>query len=206
MNEEEFSQNIQKATEHYIKEYNLKENTRFYFKLTQITYSKNKLTKNAQKWNEEYYSQIDNTKITLTNSPKKLYNFIKKNYNNTPLNFKGLNIKLGTQLSIHLIDKEINFNLIQPINKQLTTNSTDNRQKIILECLQKQLKLKPQDKIKIIQTTNERYTVGKHESASGKAITSKNIYTSYWLEHNKKKGYYLDYIKPIKIIDLDKEI
>ena len=88
-----------------------------------------------------------------------------------------------------------------PTNKQ-TTNNKLNRQQT--KCLQKQLKLKPQDKIKIIQTTNEGYTVGKHESASGKAITSKNIYTSYWLEHNKKKGYYLNYTKPIKIIDLDK--
>lgn len=205
MDKKEFTQNIQEATEYYTKRYNLKENPKFYFNLTQVTYSKNKTTENAQKWNEKYYRQIDNNKIILTNSTEKLFEFIKSNYENIPLNFKGVNFIPGTYLSISVIDKEINFNLIQPINEILSSESTDNRQKTIIECLQKQLKLNEKEKIKLTSIINEGSNVGKYESASGEAITSTNIYTYFWLKYNEKKGYYLDYVKPIKIIDLDKK-
>jgi len=205
MDKTKFIQNIQEATEYYMKKYELKENTKFYFNLTQVTYSKNKTTENAQKWNEKYYRQIDNNKIILTNSTEKLFEFIKSNYENIPLNFKGVSFIPGTHLSISVIDKEINFNLIQPINEILSSESTDNRQKTIIECLQKQLKLKTQEKIKLISLVNEGYTVGKYESASGEAIISEKLYTHFWLEYNEKKGYYLDYVNPMKIIDLDKK-
>ena len=202
MNEEEFVIEMSKKAQQHKKSNTISKNQRLYFIITLITFSKTK-NKHNHKYNDEYYEQTSEPIIILTNSLKKLFRYIKQNFKKTQISLNNHPKIPNPYISIGILEEEIDFSKIQTIQQTLTTEPP-NRQKIILECLQKQLKLKPQDKIKIIQTTNEGYTVGKHESASGEAIITGKTYTYFWLEHNNKKGYYLDYIKPIKIIDLDK--
>jgi len=194
--------NINKKIEEYKKATHAKENPRFYFDIFQTAYSKKKL-KNYIKYNDMTYFKTEKRTLVITKSINNLSNYIKNKYKRIPIK-ENEPFCLEKNLTLKIIKKEINFNTILTIKDYLQTEQKAELKKIT-ECLKKQLKLKDTDKISIISSTGEGQNAGDVEETSGDAITSTNTYTHFWLRYDNKKGYYLDYIKPIKIIDLDKK-
>ncbi|MGI6589911.1 MAG: hypothetical protein ACOX1V_04610 [Candidatus Iainarchaeum sp.] len=157
------------------------------------------------KYNKDYYRWLSKKYCLITGDPEKLYKFTIKKYGNIPLSYYNCKNPITSKmLSVQIMAKEIDYTQIPTIEEYYKT-AKDDEEKKVTECLQKQLKLKPQDKIYYKDMTGENLPAGNYEETSGEAIITGKTYTYFWLEHNKKKGYYLNYTKPIKIIDLDKK-
>lgn len=196
---------IKKISE-IIEKYNLvrgKKFQRHYFIIEQIEYSK-EWKEGATPHNQEYYVLVEKTLVTLTNHPEKLFDFIEKNFGQLPITFSTPTFIPGKSLYIGLIKEETDTQNVQTIEDYFKIEK-ENEKKKIIECLQKQLKLNEKDKINFVFIVEENKSAGNLEETSGEAIISNKIYTPFWLKYNEKKGYYLDYVKPIKIIDLDKK-
>ena len=173
----------------------------YYFSITPIIFSKRK--KNvATKWNEEYYHWLGKKRAVLTNSMEHLLAFVKNTFKDVPIVFKTTTFFPGKSISIGIIKNEIDFSTIPTIKEYLTT-AKENKEKKIVECLKKQLKLTNKDKIHFLFLVGEGKPAGKLEQTAGEAIISGKIYAFFWLKFNEKKEYYLDYLKPIKIKKLD---
>ncbi len=201
MDKKEFIQNIHSEINHYNSIPDQKVSKRFYFRTLQLNYSKN--SKKGIKYNKDYYQQITKKYFLITENPEKLYSFVKKKYGNAQFRFKDSTKIVNKLAVVEIMTKDIDYTTIPPIEEYYKTAKED-EQKKVTECLQKQLKLKKEDKIYFNNMIGENKPAGNLEETSGEAIISGKIYTYFWLEYNEKKGYYLHYVKPIKIIDLDK--
>jgi len=201
MDKKRVIQNILDEINHYNSIPEQKVSKRFYFRMLQLNYSKN--PKKGIKYNKDYYQQINKKYFLITESPEKLYSFVEKKYGNAQFRFKGSTNIANKLAVIEIMTKDIDYTKIPTIEEYYKT-AKENEQKKVTECLQKQLKLKKEDKIYFNDMIGENRPAGKLEETSGEAIISGKIYTYFWLEYNKYKGYYLNYVKPIKIIDLDK--
>jgi len=197
-----FIKNISERINKYKYIYKLGSSQRYYFRIDQISYSK-EWKEGATPHNEEYYVLVEKTLVTLTNHPEKLFNFIEKNFGQLPITFSTPTFIPGKSLYIGLIKEETDTQNIPTIEDYFKIEK-ENEKKKIIECLKKQLKLNEKDKINFVFIVEENKPAGNLEETSGEAIISNKIYTPFWLKYNEKKRYYLDYINPIKIIDLDK--
>ncbi len=201
MDKKEFIQNIYNEINHYNSIPGQKVSKRFYFRTLQLNFSKS--SKKGIKYTKDYYGWISKKYCLITESPKKLYSFVRKKYGNIPLSYKNSTPSASKMLSTQIMAKEIDYIKIPTIEKYYKT-AKENEQKKVTEYLQKQLKLTKKDKIYFNDMIGENLPAGNLEETSGEAIISGKIYTYFWLEYNEKKGYYLNRVKPIKIIDLDK--
>ena len=198
-----FIKNISERIDKYKYIYKLGSSQRYYFRIDQISYSK-EWKKGATQHNEEYYAIVDKTYILLTNSLERLFNFIEKTFGQLTITFSTPTFIPGKSLYIGLIKEETDCQNIPTIEDYFKTEKENEKEKVI-ECLKKQLKLNEKDKIDFVFIVEENKPAGKLTETSGEAIISGKIYTYFWLKYDNKTGYYLDYVNPIKIIDLDKK-
>jgi hypothetical protein len=202
MDKKDFIQIVLNEINHHNSIPGQKVSKRFYFRTLQLNFSKS--SKKGIKYTKDYYGWISKKSCLITESPEKLYLFVRKKYGNIPLSYKNSTPSAIKMLSIQIMAKEIDYTKIPTIEEYYKT-AKENEQRKITECLQKKLKLTKKDKIYFNDMIGENLPAGNLEETSGEAIISGKLYTYFWLEYSEKKGFYLDKLKPIKIIDLDEK-
>ena len=201
-----FFRTIQEQTDNYVRCSGKELPNRFYYTvdLTEISRKKHK---ESILYKPGFYYRLFEKRQSciLTGSVESLFNFVAKKYGkNVNLAYKN-DFYIGKSITVSQFLDEVDFSKTKTVSDFLSWKPKTENEKVMkksVECAKKQLKLKGSENVAFAYLVGHGRSAGELEVHSGWLITSNRIFTRFFLEFDEKKGYYLNRLNPIKIIEL----